>query len=106
MKSKGRKKKRAIVWKGNPTDFVEMANGMIESGRFNDGEVEIEEFVDYLGEVFDFEVNDCFNTFRAVRMRTDENRTQFLDEMVTKLRKRMEDMDNGIFRKKKGRKNR
>lgn len=91
---------KRFFWTGTPTEFVEWAYGMLETNRINDGDLEIEEFVEDLAMIFSIEIKDCYNTFRAIRRRTG-SRTAFLDEMIEKLEKRMDDMDNGIFKKKR-----
>ena len=91
---------KRFFWTGKPTEFVEWAYGMLETNRINDGDLEIEEFVEDLALIFSIEIKDCYNTFRAIRRRTG-SRTAFLDEMIEKLEKRMDDMDNGIFKKKR-----
>lgn len=90
-------------WTGTAADLVELANGIIETRRINSGDVDLNNFVEQLSKFFSFEVKDCYDTFRAIRRRTD-SRTLFLDEMIEKLNLRMDDMDNGIFKKKKIRK--
>jgi len=80
--------------------LIEFAYGILETKRINNGDIDISNLVDQLCIIFSFEVKDCYDTFRAIRRRTD-SRTLFLDEMIEKLNQRMNDMDNGVFKKKK-----
>jgi len=89
-----------IQWTGTGADLVEFAYGGLETKRFNDGEIDENDLLEQLCTYFSFEVKDCYDTFRAIRRRVG-SRTLFLDEMKGKLNKRMDDMDNGIFKKKK-----
>lgn len=95
--------KTDIQWSGTAADLVELAYGGLEAKRFNGGEIGINDLVMQLCILFSFEVKDCYDTFRAIRRRVG-SRTLFLDEMIEKLNERMDDMDNGIFKKKKNRK--
>lgn len=80
----GGKPQTPLYWSGSKSDFVELVYGLLETKRFNDGDIDIQEAVNYLSEVFSFSVRDSYDTFRAIRMRTD-SRTLFLDEMKEKL---------------------
>lgn len=82
--------------------MVEFAYGALEAKRFNRGDIDINELVGELSQIFACQVKDCYDTFRAIRRRVG-SRTLFLDEMKEKLNGRMDDMDNGIFKKKKNR---
>lgn len=92
-----------IQWTGSVADLVEFAYGALETKKFNHGDIDENCLVEYLCRSFSFEVKDCYDTFRAIRRRAG-SRTFLLDEMKEKLNKRMDDMDNGIFKKKKVRK--
>lgn len=89
-----------LKWTGTVADFVELVNGTIETKRLNDGDVDLIDAIEQLCIIFSFEVKDCYDTFRAIRRRVG-SRTLFLDEMIEKLNQRMDNMDNGIFKKKK-----
>ena len=96
----GDKPDTPLYWSGSKSDFVELAYGLLETNSFNNGDIEIQEAIGYLCQMLSFPVADCYDVFRAIRRRTD-SRTLFLDEIKTKLNKRMDDMDNGIFKKKR-----
>jgi len=89
-----------LKWTGTVADLVELAYGALEAKKFNNGDIDENDLVERLCKLFSFEVKDCYDTFRAIRRRVD-SRTLFLDEMKEKLNQRMDDMDNGIFKKKK-----
>ena len=96
----GDKPDTPLYWSGSKSDLVELAYGILETKRFNDGDIDIQEAVRHLSEIFSIPVQDCYDVFRAIRRRTD-SRTLFLDEMKVKLNQRMDNMDNGIFKKKR-----
>lgn len=89
-----------LRWTGTAADLVEFAYGALETKRFENGEIDINQLMEVLCQLFSFEVKDCYDTFRAIRRRVG-SRTLFLDEMIEKLNERMDNMDNGIFKKKK-----
>lgn len=96
----GSKPDTPLYWSGSQSDLIELAYGLLETKSFNDGDIEIQEAVNYLSEIFSFPVTDCYDTFRAIRRRVD-SRTLFLDEMKEKLNERMDKMDEGIFKKRR-----
>lgn len=89
-----------LKWSGTSADLIELAYGILETKRLNNGDIDINSLTSQLSIIFSFEIKDCYDTFRAIRRRVG-SRTLFLDEMIEKLNQRMEDMDNGIFKKKK-----
>lgn len=88
--------KPPVKWTGSVADLVELAYGIIESKRFNGGDVDIKTVVQYLCDMFSFEVKDCYDTYRAIRRRVD-SRTLLLDEMKEKLNDRMDRADEGVW---------
>lgn len=84
-------------------DLVEFAYGALETKRFNNGDIDTIDLINRLASLFAIEVKDCYDTFRAIRRRVG-SRTLFLDEMKDRLNERMDEMDNGVFKKKKVRK--
>ena len=92
-----------ISWSGTVADLVEFAYGALETKRFNNGNIDTIDLINRLASLFAIEVKDCYDTFRAIRRRVG-SRTLFLDEMKEKLNERMDNMDNGVFKKKKIRK--
>jgi len=99
-----RNSKSYIKWTGTAADLVEFAYGALETKKFENGDIDINLLIERLCELFSFKIKDCYDTFRAIRRRVG-SRTLFLDEMIEKLNERMDNMDNGIFKKKKIRKN-
>lgn len=96
----GDKPDTPLYWSGSKSDLVELTYGILETKRFNDGGIDIQEAVRHLSEIFSIPIQDCYDVFRAIRRRTD-SRTLFLDEMKARLNQRMDDMDNGIFKKRR-----
>lgn len=95
--------RKDLEWTGTVADLVELAYATLETKKINYGDLDINVLIEKLCNIFSFEVKDCYDTFRAIRRRVG-SRTLFLDEMKEKLNERMDDMDNGIFKKKKVRK--
>lgn len=91
-----------LKWKGTVADLVELAYGIMETKKIDRDDIDISDFIDKLCVFFSVDVKDCYDTFRAIRRRVG-SRTLFLDEMIEKLNERMDNMDNGIFKKKKNR---
>lgn len=93
--------KTKIRWTGTTADLVELIYALIETKHINEGEIDLNEAVDLFCTIFSYKVKDCYDTFRAIRRRVGKDRTHFIDEMKEKLLQRMDDLDNGIFKKKK-----
>ncbi|MBB4034764.1 hypothetical protein GGR21_000651 [Dysgonomonas hofstadii] len=92
--------KPPIKWTGSAADLVELTYGIVESKRFNDGDADINTVIQYLCDMFSFEVKDCYDTYRAIRRRVD-SRTLLLDEMKEKLNERMDRADEGVWVKRR-----
>lgn len=92
--------KPPIKWTGSAADLVELVYGIVEAKRFNDGDADINTVIQYLCDMFSFEVKDCYDTYRAIRRRVD-SRTLLLDEMKEKLNERMDRADEGVWAKRK-----
>lgn len=92
--------KPPVKWTGSAADLVELAYGIVEAKRFNGGDVDINAVIQYLCDMFSFEVKDCYDTYRAIRRRVD-SRTLFLDEMKEKLNERMDRADEGVWGKRR-----
>jgi len=92
--------KPPIKWTGSAADLVELTYGIVKSKRFNDGDADINTVIQYLCDMFSFEVKDCYDTYRAIRRRVD-SRTLLLDEMKEKLNERMDRADEGVWAKRK-----
>lgn len=96
----GDKPDTPLYWSGSKSDLVELAYGILETKRFNERDIDIQESVEHLSRMLSFLVTNCYDTFRGIRRRTN-SRTLFLDKMKVRLNQRMDDMDNGIFKKKR-----
>lgn len=92
--------KPPVKWTGSAADLVELAYGIVEAKRFNGGDVDMNVTIQYLCDMFCFEVKDCYDTYRAIRRRVD-SRTLLLDEMKQKLNERMDRADEGVWVKRK-----
>lgn len=92
--------KPPVKWTGSAADLVELTYGIVESKRFNGGDADINTVIQYLCDMFSFEVKDCYDTYRAIRRRVD-SRTLLLDEMKEKLDERMDKADEGGWVKRR-----
>ncbi|MDH6310062.1 hypothetical protein M2451_002952 [Dysgonomonas sp. PFB1-18] len=88
-----------LKWTGKVVDLVELSYSLVESGCVNNGNINIKDFTYLLSTFFNFEIKDCFNVYREIRKRKF-NRTAFLDELKISLLARMDNADNGIYKKK------
>ncbi len=88
-----RQKKDKIKWTGTIIELVEFGYASLESKSFNNGEIEIKELIDYLSNMFDFEVKDCYRVFVDIRHRNGD-RTFYLDKLKDKFIQKMEQADN------------
>ncbi len=90
---KPNKVNRGIKWSGTIIELVELGYATLESKSFNNGDVEIKELIQFLCDMFDFEVKDCYRVFVDIRHRSGD-RTIYLDRLKEKLIEKMERMDN------------
>lgn len=98
------KQKKNLKWTRDISDLVILIYGFSETNSFNNGEIDIKEISNFIGEVFGVEIKDCSNIFRQIRKRKIKERTDFLDEMKLKITQRMDNADNGIYACRKERK--
>lgn len=84
--------KTKIKWTGTIYELVELGYATLENKSFNNGEVDIKELMEYLCDVFDFEVKDCYRVFVDIHHRAGD-RTIYLDKLKKKLIEKMERLD-------------
>ncbi|MDP4201155.1 MAG: RteC domain-containing protein [Bacteroidota bacterium] len=71
------------TWTGSKTDLVELIYALCEMGCFNFGKMSLKRLTDYFENVFNVDLGDVYHTYLSIRGRN--NRTQFLDELKSKL---------------------
>lgn len=80
-------------WTGSKSDLVELAYALREDRCINDGDIQIEKFIQDLAIFFGLEVNKSSRIFINIKQRKAESRTFFLDKLAKKLNYRMVDDD-------------
>jgi len=88
-------------WTRSVSDFVEFIYGLYETKSINDGDVDIKELMQFFCACLDFEVKNIYSTYREIRKRVGEERTHYLNEMAEKVNNRMDDVDNGVTKRKR-----
>lgn len=87
---KSRKGKPAEVqWTGDLINLVENIYGAHQTNSFNNGQIEIKYLVEYIAGAFNVEINDCYDFYYKMRIRSG-SRTAFLDKMKSLLERKME----------------
>lgn len=94
-----------LKWTRDISDLVLLIYGLVETDSVDDGQIDLKEISNRIGQIFGLEIKDCSNIFRQIRKRKIKERTAFLDEMKMRLIKRMDNADNGIFSHRKGKRN-
>lgn len=79
-----------LVWTSNQTDLVELIYALVESGSFNNGNVEIKYLMDYFQRMFQVDLNHYYRKYTDITNRKKE-RTVFLDRLKNVLIRRMEE---------------
>lgn len=78
-----------IVWTGNQSDLVELLYALVESGAFNNGNVQIKTVVLYFQTMFQIDLKYYYHKFTDISNRKKE-RTVFLDRLKEGLIKKMD----------------
>lgn len=79
-----------VIWTGNQTDLVELLYALVESGSFNNGNVQIKNVILYFQTIFHIDLNHYYHKYRDIANRKKE-RTAFLDRLKICLIKKMDD---------------
>jgi len=78
-----------VVWTSNQTDLVELIYALVESGAFNNGNIEIKYLMTYFQSMFQVDLNHYYRKYTDITNRKKE-RTVFLDRLKTSLIRRMD----------------
>lgn len=78
-----------IIWTCNQTDLVELIYALVESGAFNNGNIEIKYLMDYFQNIFHVDLKYYYRKYTDITNRKKE-RTVFLDRLKLCLIRRME----------------
>lgn len=94
MKNENRKYR----WTADISNLVELAYAISEAGSVNNGEVEITDFVRFLGEIFGINIRRCSDFYYKMRTRSG-SRTAFLSRLIKLLEARMDRDDEKNYRR-------
>lgn len=78
-----------VFWTGNQTDLVELLYALVESGSFNNGNVQIKSVILYFQQIFQVDLKYYYHKFTDISNRKKE-RTVFLDRLKICLTKKMD----------------
>jgi hypothetical protein len=78
-----------VLWTGNQTDLVELLYALVESGSFNNGNVQIKSVILYFQNIFQIDLKYYYHKFTDISNRKKE-RTVFLDRLKASLTKKMD----------------
>ncbi|HXH99312.1 MAG TPA: RteC domain-containing protein [Sphingobacteriaceae bacterium] len=78
-----------VIWTSNQSDLVELIYALVESGSFNNGNIEIKNLMDYFQSIFQVDLKYYYRKFSDISNRKKE-RTAFIDKLKICLIKRMD----------------
>ena len=78
-----------MLWTGNQTDLVELLYALIESGSFNNGNIQIKSVILYFQNIFQIDLKYYYHKYTDITNRKKE-RTVFLDRLKLCLTKKMD----------------
>lgn len=94
------KMKNSYQWTGTVIELAELIYALDETKSINNGNVPINELAVYIGTLFGMDIRDCYGAYSDMKKRKDDSRTYFIDEMQSKLNKRMELDDDKVRRRR------
>ena len=83
--------KTPIRFTGKKVALIEIGYALVSSGDINHGNIEIKEFMDFLSVVFHVDLGGYYDAYIAMKERKD--RTAYLNQLIEKLTKRMDEDD-------------
>lgn len=78
-----------IKWTGNQSDLVELLYALVESGSFNNGDIQIKSVISYFQNILQVDMKYYYHKFTDISNRKKE-RTVFLDKLKTSLIRKMD----------------
>lgn len=81
--------KSEYKWTSTISDFVELTYSLIETKVIDNGNIQIEKFVQELGKFFGLEIKNSSRIFTNIKQRKSRSRTAFLDTLSESLNRRM-----------------
>jgi hypothetical protein len=92
-KLSGNSVKPKLRWTGKQSELIELGYGLYEMGSFNNGKASLNEIFTYLGEVFEVDTGNTSRLFQDI-VRRKAGYTTFLNQMIARLLKKIDNMLN------------
>lgn len=89
----GDNKKSRRNWTGPKNALIELGYALYTSGDIDNGNIDVKEVMDILGEAFNVDLREYYRTYIALRGRK-KDRTAYLNSLVEKLKKKMDEDDS------------
>lgn len=89
----GDNKKSRRNWTGQKNALIELGYSLFASGDIDNGNIDVKEVMDTLGEAFNVDLGEYYRTYIALRGRK-KDRTAYLNTLIEKLKKKMDDDDS------------
>lgn len=87
--------KPVLTWTGSKTALIELLYALQSAGVFNNGAADVKLIATFLQEALNVELGNYYRTFQEIRIRKG-SRTQFLEQLIKQVTKRMDDTDELI----------
>lgn len=85
-------KKSRRTWTGQKNALIELGYSLFTSGDIDHGNIDVKEVMDTLGEAFNVDLGEYYRTYIALRSRK-KDRTAYLNSLIEKLTKKMDEDD-------------
>lgn len=80
-------------WTGTKTAAIELGYAIYAAGVLNNGNADIKEIMTYIEASFKIDLGDYYRTYPTIRERK-RDRTAFLNSLIEKLLRKMNENDN------------
>ena len=81
-----------LTWTSTKAGLIELLYALQSTGVFNNGASDLKQLASFFEQAFNIELGNYYNVFQEIRLRK-KNRTSFLDQLKSRLTKRMEEAD-------------
>jgi len=90
--------KHQLKWTDSKVNLIELAYALYCKGCFNHGKAEIKQIIELLEQVFQIDLGNFYGVFQQnIRLRKLKSSTEFLDQLIEYLKRRMDGLD-GMYR--------
>lgn len=86
-------KRSRRTWTGQKNALIELGYSLYASGDIDHGNIDVKEIMDTLGEAFNVDLGEYYRTYIALRERK-KDRTAYLNSLIEKLTKKMDEDDS------------